>query len=566
MCSPASSAVPTWFGRRLELSRGAAAASEEAVIHTRVAEIAGTLTLPLGLGPVPCVILVGGTLSQTRDGGLLRERAPRRTAIKRLAHSLAASGYASFRYDKVGCGGSRATAAWGDTYVDEARALADILDYFRAALEYSDLLVAGESAGAYVACLAARAGAHADGYLFLGGFCGKAEEIFEYNYGRLFAWASQSDDRMAWARANGLDRELALGRSWPQIFEAAHKGESRYEVVDGDFRLTFGLARCTEELENPPDEMFSHIQRPAFALAGSRDLNVAPHHAARAAMIMQRAGNMEARNVLIPGADHNFQTASEHEETALRERYTFASFNRPYDARLDREIDAWLQEVSPSPDRPASSQGLYRRAIDRPELDPQTFDSPQRLHLAPGLTIIDDILEAARSVGVDTAEGRIGPLLRSGRARAHYIDMPSGMFLDEHPHAAGSLIYTVRGEWGLASLGRWHHMKAGSQYWFGDNIPTGFQTPFQNDVFILIFKAAPGDDDETFIRYLRELRGKLERQQDSGTAFRLVDLPDGHPALDFARSVNPDFDAQFRRHCTWMGALICRTTAAVLRW
>jgi len=513
-------------------------AVEEIVIRTRVANIAGTLTRPNAAAVAPCVILVGGTLSHTRDGGMLREGAPPRTALARLASSLAAAGYASFRYDKVGVGASRPSAAWGDVYADEARVLADVLERFRASPDHGKLIVAGESAGAYVACLAAKAGARADAYLFLGAFCGKAEEIFEYNYGRFFAWASESEERMSWARSHGMRRELALGRLWPEVFAAAQRGEPRYEVVDEDFHLTLDLARRIEELEHPPDDQFAYVQQPALALAGSRDLNVAPHHAACAAMVMQRAGNMESRNVLIRGADHNFQIAADDHDTAFRERYTFASFNRPYAPRLDREIETWLGEVTPTPN------ALYCRAIHGPDVDPPTPDSPERLHLAPGLTILEDVLAAAESVGVDTAEGRIGPLLRTDRARAHYIDMPAGMFLDEHPHVTGSLIYTVRGEWGLASLGRWHHMKPGSLYWFGDDVPTGFQVPFRNDAFILIFKDSPGADDAAFLRYLRELRDKLEKQRESGAAFRLADLPAGHPALAFARRVNARFDEE----------------------
>lgn len=386
-----------------------------------------------------------------------------------------------------------------------------------------------------MACLAAKAGAYADGYLFLGDFCGKAEEIFEYNYGRLFAWASESEERMSWARSHGMRRELALGKLWPQVFAAARRGEPRYEAVDGDFRLTLDLARRIEELEHPPDDQFAYIQQPALAIAGSCDLNVAPHHAACAAMVMQRAGNMEARNVLIDGVDHNFQIAAEDRETAFRERYTFASFNRPYDPRLDRELEAWLGEVAPTP------KALYGRATHEPEVDPPASDSPERLHLAPGLT---NVLAAAESVGADTAEGRIGPLLRSDRTRAHYIDMPAGMFLDEHPHATGSLIYTVRDAWGPGSRGRWHHMKPGSLYWFGDDVPTGFQVPFRNDAFILIFKDSPGADDAAFLRYLRELRDKLEKQQKIGAAFRLANLPAGHPALAFARRVNARLDEE----------------------
>ena len=88
------------------------------------------------------------------------------------------------------------------------------------------------------------------------------------------------------------------------------------------------------------------------------------------------------------------------------------------------------------------------------------------------------------AVGVDTLEGVIGPLLRTPEMRAHFIDMPAGLYLDEHPNSKGSIIYTVRGRWGLKSLGRWHLMKPGSLYWFGDNVPTGFQVPFTEDAYV----------------------------------------------------------------------------------
>lgn len=146
---------------------------------------------------------------------------------------------------------------------------------------------------------------------------------------------------------------------------------------------------------------------------------------------------------------------------------------------------------------------------------------------------------------MDTLEGFIGPLLRTPEMRAHFIDMPTGLYLDEHPHAKGSIIYTVRGQWGLKSLGRWHLMKPGSLYWFGDNIPTGFQVPFKEDAYILIFKAIPGDDDEAFVRYLQGLATNLKKEQEAGSVFRLVDLPPADAARDFARKVNPRFDREF---------------------
>jgi hypothetical protein len=88
-------------------------------------------------------------------------------------------------------------------------------------------------------------------------------------------------------------------------------------------------------------------------------------------------------------------------------------------------------------------------------------------------------------------------------------------------------------------------MKPGSLYWFGDNIPTGFQVPFTDNAYILIFKAIRGDDDEPFIQYLKKLSANLKKEQAAGTVFRLTDLAAPHPALDFARKVNPRFDRDF---------------------
>ncbi len=530
------------------------AESEDLTLDLSTAKIGGTLLLPRVNRPFPCVVIVGGTLSQKRDGELDRPGIPRRTALRRFAETLAGAGYGSFRYDQVGHGSSRAKEGYTDLYSGDARILADLYGYLRSRPECSKLIAAGESAGAYVASLAARSGAHADAYLFLGGFCGQAEEIFSYNFGRLASYAAESADHRAWVESNHLARDLAFGRRWRGMFAAARAGEETFELVDGSFRQTVTLARRREELDNPPDEMFAFIQKPALALSGSRDLNVAPHHAACAVAVMQRAGNLNARAVLIQGADHNFQIAPDDPDLAFRERYTFASFRRAYHPQLDREALAWLHAVAPvhghhhphaaEPAGPVP-HGLYSRALQAPEVEPKTAVSPERFHLAPGVSIVNNILEPGKVPGVETLEGVIGPLLRTPEMRAHYIDMPGGMYLDEHPHAKGSIIYTVRGRWGLKSLGRWHLMEPGSLYWFGDNIPTGYQVPFKEDAYILIFKAIGGDDDEAFMNYLRELAAKLEHEHKSGTVFHLTELPPSDPALEFARKVNPRFDEEF---------------------
>lgn len=526
-------------------------------LELRTARIGGTLLLPKDGKPYPCVVLVGGTLSQLRDGDLRRPGAPERKAMLRLAESLSIAGFGSFRYDQVGHGESEAKAGYRDLYAGDAEVLGEIYSYLRDRKECTKVIAVGESAGAYVASLAAMAGANADGYMFLGGFCGKAEEIFSFNHGRLAEYVDRNAANAAWARAHGLERYVAYGRRWKEMFAAAKAGKASYEVVDGAFRETAQLARRKEELDFPPDAMFAYVKQPALALAGSRDRNVPAAHAACIADALRKAGNQQVQSVLIDEADHSFQIAPADEDQAIRERFTFASFGKPYHPQLDREVLAWMEENFPvhghhhEPEGPARNtaleKSLYSRAVQGPEEDAQTESSPPRFHLAPGVTIIDNILDREKTPGVETLEGRIGPLLRTGEMRAHFIDMPAGLYLDEHPHTKGSIIYTVRGRWGLKSLGRWHLMKPGSLYWFGDNIPTGFQVPFREDALILIFKSAPGSEDGDFRKYLTRLAEDLKRDAKAGTPFQLVDLPADHPALGFAREVNARFEEEFPR-------------------
>jgi hypothetical protein len=125
--------------------------------------------------------------------------------------------------------------------------------------------------------------------------------------------------------------------------------------------------------------------------------------------------------------------------------------------------------------------------------------------------------------------------------------MPAGMFLEEHPHGSESIIFTVRGSWVLCSQGRRQLMKPGSLYRFAANISTGYEVPFKEDAYILIFKADRTTKvEKQFVDYLKGLAARLEREHKSGTPFLLKELPEDHPARRFAREVNPKFDEESR--------------------
>ncbi|HKX61235.1 MAG TPA: alpha/beta hydrolase, partial [Verrucomicrobiae bacterium] len=420
------------------------------------AEVSGTLLMPRTESKVPCLVLLGGTLSQTRDGGMTNTALPPRHALRRLAEELAAAGYATLRFDRVGYGESRAKKTWTGSYREESQVAAAAIRFARRQREASRVLVVGESAGAYLACLAAQDGVPADGYIFLGGLCSPAIEMYEYNFGRLVQYAERSPENMAWALEYAR-RDLALGRHYREVFEAAQAGHLEFEIVDGDYRAMQKLARRQEELEFPPDRMFRHIQAPVLALGGARDMNVPPSHPARIVQILHSIGNSNAVSLVIPSADHSFQRAADDPDAAWRERYTFESFRHPYAGAMYRAIVAWLAQAAPSvvaQTNLARALPLRHRAVAAPELDGKTEFAPERLQFAPGVEIIEDVTNRSKTAGVDTLEGRIGPLLLAEQTQATFIEMPSGLYLDERPHPSESIIYTASGRWVLCSQGR----------------------------------------------------------------------------------------------------------------
>ena len=148
-----------------------------------------------------------------------------------------------------------------------------------------------------------------------------------------------------------------------------------------------------------------------------------------------------------------------------------------------------------------------------------------------GIRIVDDIFQAP---GVNTLEGIIGPLLAAARGSCHFIHLPPGGYGDEHAHPTESLIFTVRGQWVLCSGGQRHHMRPGSLFWFGDGVTTGYEVPFPVPATILIFKTQAPEPGYDFVEYLEGMAAGLVADHDAGTPFRLAELPEDHPARDFA--------------------------------
>lgn len=322
--------------------------TREVPLFCPAAETSGTMVIPPSMGKVPCVVILGDSLSADRAGNLIGEAAPR-DALKKLADALTEAGYASLRYDRVGYGASKPTQNWRGTYQDELQVALAAISAAHRPRELGKVIVVGEGDGAYLACLAAAESAPVDGYVLLNPPCGPWEELYAYRWGRLNAWAT--GDNRSWAERNAR-HELALGAHFREMLAAASAGKDDWELVDGEYRATCALARLREALQRPPEGLFQSVTQPALVLTAERDVYTPPACSARGTAAMTGAGNKNITSVSIPGVDHFFQPAAEDEGTRIREWYGHEGISRPYDPRLYAELLTWLQKVAPAPPPP----------------------------------------------------------------------------------------------------------------------------------------------------------------------------------------------------------------------
>lgn len=139
--------------------------------------------------------------------------------------------------------------------------------------------------------------------------------------------------------------------------------------------------------------------------------------------------------------------------------------------------------------------------------------------------------------GIDTLEGRIGPIMSGNLGSAHYITMPPGMYCTPHTHASESIIYTARGQWVLYSEGLRHHMREGAIHFMPPDIETGYEVPFDKPATLLIVKFEGPTDPDGFLSYLEGLSARLEEQHEVGEPFLLTELADNHEARRFAEAL-----------------------------
>jgi pimeloyl-ACP methyl ester carboxylesterase len=289
---------------------------EEEVTFDNAAEhvtLAGTLTLPLGEGPFPVVVLVAGSGPNTRDEPILGHR-----PFLVLADHLTRHGIAVLRYDKRGTGASAGDYAKATTmdFADDVQAAVGWLAV-RKDIDPRHIGLIGHSEGGIIAPIVA-ARDHQVAFVVTMAGSGVDGARVLMAQGRLIMKAAGASQ----AKIDNADalraRMIAIVRTEKDPAAAATKLRATAAAdakVQGlsDAEIDAQVTQINSDwfrffFDYDPAPTLRALKCPVLAIVGAKDLQVPPNlniPAIRAAL----AHNPDVEIDELPGLNHLFQTA-----------------------------------------------------------------------------------------------------------------------------------------------------------------------------------------------------------------------------------------------------------------
>jgi pimeloyl-ACP methyl ester carboxylesterase len=280
--------------------------------------LAGTLTLPDAGTPVSAVVIASGSGPLDRDSN---HRRARFDVARQLAHALAASGLASFRYDKRGVGespGDWRTAGLHDNVDDLARAVEAVAG--RPEVDARRILLAGHSEGAILAAALAARGVDVAGVVLLSMSATPGEELLR--------WQARQILPTLPAPVRGLLRLLRI-----DLEKKVAANHDRIRVTTTDVARIGGArinARWTREfMAHDPRDDLRRVTVPVLAVTGDKDLQV-------------DSGDLEMIAATVPGGATVLRVPDLTH--TLRRQAGPPSLNR-YRKELQEPVDAGLLDT-----------------------------------------------------------------------------------------------------------------------------------------------------------------------------------------------------------------------------
>lgn len=278
--------------------------------------LAGTLTLPSGVGPFPAVLLVSGSGPQDRDESLLGHK-----PFLVLADHLTRHGIAVLRYDDRGVGKSKGDFGSATT-VEFSRDAAAGFRYLqqRPEIDKQKVGICGHSEGGLVAPIVA-AESHDVAFIVLMAGPGVPGTEILNKQGELIARSMGANDDTIQLNRN-IQHQLfehmrndessdGVKTKLQELIEGIEDEETRaqaeqnmkgqYEVLNSTWFRYF--------LFYDPRPTLAKVKCPVLALNGEKDLQVAPtQNLPEIRKALQAGGNQQLTAREFPELNHLFQT------------------------------------------------------------------------------------------------------------------------------------------------------------------------------------------------------------------------------------------------------------------
>lgn len=277
-------------------------------------KLAATLAIPPGAGPFPAVLLVAGSGPMDRDEAIFGHK-----PFWVLADYLARQGVVVLRADKRGIGkstGDHAKALDGD-FADDALAGIEFLKT-RKEVNPKFIGIIGHSEGGIIAPRVAAASPDV-AFIILMAAPGLPGDQVILSQGTLILRASGADD--AKVQENRAIQEKVIAavkqendpaaaeKKIREILKASLPKDIPAQAIDAQVKRA-ASPWFRDFLSYDPRPALSKVKCPVLAMAGSKDLQVAPVENLFAIKGALDAGGNKAVTVkMLPGLNHLFQTA-----------------------------------------------------------------------------------------------------------------------------------------------------------------------------------------------------------------------------------------------------------------
>ncbi len=327
--------------------------------------LAGTLTVPSGLGPHPAIVFISGSGAQDRDETVAGHR-----PFLVLADHLTRRGFAVLRTDDRGVGGTPGTPMQTGLN-DVADDVRGALDFLRARtdIDQSRIGLLGHSEGGYVAPVVAADDPSIAFLLLLGGRSVSGRDVLTAQRAAL---SRASGDSAAELRVDSLliasvfavidrrpddDRLGALVDSaFAARFATLTTGERRIAerqfgertAAQDTVSIKLWKSRWFKSLyHHDPAPFLTRVRAPIFALIGELDLQVPVDQSiARFEALFAGARRDQLTLHRMPGINHMLQQG----KTGRMEEYM--EITETIAPEVLRSIDLWLARIAPVTSNP----------------------------------------------------------------------------------------------------------------------------------------------------------------------------------------------------------------------